>query len=299
MSTYYVKLLLFNFLLNTLVLPYYENCENSYYNISFIQNNTQRTTIKSRLLAQTQNHNPHYHNDPELKEIIDKLNEEAIKKYQQTHDPYEQLKELVEKNGTKSLGGLGSEPISTLEKELFETYEEMFGEENHIMLKSGMSPNDDEKSSTFECADTNNTNLEKRKGKDKYLKHLKHRCIGGMCSCSVGSAILTFVGWYAAKAAAYYIVFDYCKKTISSSVFTITNILDASLLKSALVKAGLACAGDAAGMAEGAATAIITGCGITAAVLLILAVVLIILYIWLYKRRKNSWKHECKKHLCK
>ncbi|EWC90560.1 hypothetical protein PFNF54_00607 [Plasmodium falciparum NF54] len=38
--------------------------------------------------------------------------------------------------------------------------------------------------------------------------------------------------------------------------------------------------------------------GIAALVLLILAVALIILYIWLYKRRKNSWKHECKKHLC-
>ncbi|ETW51950.1 hypothetical protein PFMALIP_00005 [Plasmodium falciparum MaliPS096_E11] len=39
--------------------------------------------------------------------------------------------------------------------------------------------------------------------------------------------------------------------------------------------------------------------GIAALVLIILAVTLIILYIWLYRRRKNSWKHECKKHLCK
>ncbi|ETW20957.1 surface antigen [Plasmodium falciparum UGT5.1] len=46
-------------------------------------------------------------------------------------------------------------------------------------------------------------------------------------------------------------------------------------------------------------SAIPGGCGIAALVLLILAVVLIILYIWLYRRRKNSWKHECKKHLCK
>nr|SPJ13240.1 stevor PIR protein, putative [Plasmodium sp. DRC-Itaito] len=170
------------------------------------------------------------------------------------------------------------------------------------MLKSGMSPNDDEKSSTCECADTYNTNLAKRKGKDKYLKHLKHRCIGGICSCSVGSAVLTFIGWYAAKAAAYYVVLGYCQKaSISASAFTITNVLDASLLKQALLKsieASLSiCVGDAAGMAEGAATAVITGCGITALVLLILAVLLIILYIWLYRRRKRSLKHECKKHL--
>ncbi|EWC90561.1 hypothetical protein PFNF54_00608 [Plasmodium falciparum NF54] len=91
MKMYYLKMLLFNFLINILVLPYYENYLNNFYNISVIPKNTQKTTIKSRRLAQTQIHNPHYHNDPELKEIIDKMNEEAIKKYQKSHDPYEQM----------------------------------------------------------------------------------------------------------------------------------------------------------------------------------------------------------------
>ncbi|CDO61923.1 stevor [Plasmodium reichenowi] len=304
MNIYYVKILLFTILINTLVLPYYENCQNNQYNISLIKNNTQGTTIKSRLLAQTQKHNPHYHNDPELKEIIDKLNDEAIKKYQQTHEPYEQLKELVEKNGTKLRSGHGAEPMSTTEKELFETYEEVFGKENHIMLKSGMYPNDEEKYSTCECTDINNTKLEKTKGKDKYLKHLKHRCIGGICSCSVGSFLLTTFGLYAAKAAAANIVLGYCNlESISISVFTITNTFNPAALSPALLKvikpSLIGCLGDAVGTATGAATTVITGCGIAALVLLILTVVLIILYIWLYKRRKNSLKHECKKHLCK
>ncbi|CDO62013.1 stevor, partial [Plasmodium reichenowi] len=202
MNTYYVKLLLFTFLINTLVLPHNENCQNKHYNIILITKNTQETIIKSRFLAQTQSHNPHYHNDPELKEIIDKLNDEAIKKYQQTHDPYEQLKELVEKNGTKLRSGHGAEPMSETEKQLFATYEEVFGEENNIMLKSGRYPNDDDKSSSCECTDINSANLAKTKGRDKYLKHLKHRCIGGICVCSVGSAILTMIGLAAAKAAA-------------------------------------------------------------------------------------------------
>ncbi|SCM18805.1 PIR protein, putative [Plasmodium sp.] len=94
-------MLLFNFLINILVLPYNEIFQNEHYNISLIQNNTQGTKIKSRLLAQTQIHNPHYHNDPDLKEMIDKLNEEAIKKYQKTHDPYTQLKEVVGKKKKK------------------------------------------------------------------------------------------------------------------------------------------------------------------------------------------------------
>ncbi|KYN92972.1 stevor, partial [Plasmodium reichenowi] len=204
MKMYYLKKLLFTFLINTLVLSHYENFVNNYYNVSLIQNNVKRTSIKSRLLGQTQKHNPHYHNDPELKEIIDKMNEEAIKKYQQTHDPYKQLKEVVEKNGKKYTGGNDAKHMSTLEKELLETYEETFGDKNNIMLKSGRYPNDNDDSDdspSCECTDINNAKLEKTKGKDKYLKHLKHRCIGGICSCSVGSALLTTFGVYATKAA--------------------------------------------------------------------------------------------------
>ncbi|SOV83724.1 PIR protein [Plasmodium reichenowi] len=291
-------MLLFTFLINTLVLPHYENYINKHYNVNLIQNKTKRTTIKSRFLAQTQKHNPHYHNDPELKEMIDKLNEEAIKKYQQTHEPYEQLKELVEKNVTKHVGGNDAEPTSTLEKELLETYEEVFGEQNHIMLKSDMYPNDDEKSSTCECTDINNTKLEKTKGKDKYLKHLKHRCTRGICFCSVGSAFLTLIGLALAKKAAFEILdvtvsgVSYSKCASSLSIF--------HMLSSESILAGsTVCVSDLTGTAAGAAMSALYPWGIVALVLLIVAVILIILYIWLYRKRKNSWKHECKKHLCK
>ncbi|MBZ2145011.1 STEVOR family variant surface protein, partial [Streptococcus gordonii] len=141
------------------------------------------------------------HNDPELKEIIDKMNEEAIKKYQKMHDPYKQLKEVVEKNGTKYTGGNDAKPMSTLEKELLETYEEMFGNDSD-MLKSGMSPNFDEKSSACECTDINNIKRGKTKGRDKYLKHLKGRCTRGIYISSLATIILTYLGLKAAKAAA-------------------------------------------------------------------------------------------------
>ncbi|ETW37636.1 hypothetical protein PFTANZ_01664 [Plasmodium falciparum Tanzania (2000708)] len=301
MNTYYVKLLLFTFLINTLVLQHYENYLNNHYNIRHIQNNTQRTTIKSRLLAQTKNHNPHYHNDPELKEIIDKMNEEAIKKYQKTHDPYKQLKEVVEKNGTKYTGGNDAEPMSTIEKELLETYEEIFGNESDIMLKSGMNQNDDDKSSTCECTDINNRDLTKKKGKDKYLKHLKGRCTRGICVCSVGSVFLTLIGLITAKNAAVAAIASFGKayKVCVSSV-SVLDMLTHESMSSALTALGIeACSADLAGTAVGYATAVFDPCGIAALVLLILAVVLIILYIWLYRRRKNSWKHECKKHLSK
>ncbi|CDO63776.1 stevor [Plasmodium reichenowi] len=306
MNTYYLKILLFSFLINILVLPHNEIFVNNYYNRSLIQNNTKRTTIKSRLLAQTQKHNPHYHNDPELKEMIDKLNDEAIKKYQQTHEPYEQLRELVEKNGTKLTGRYGAEPISTLEKELLETYEEVFGEENHIMSKSGGYPNDDEKYSTCECTDTNNMKLATTKGKDKYLKHLKHRCIGGTCSCSLGSAILTYIGLAAAKVnvLAHFATFYENCSTYSSLISIFNMFSDVSIFKA--INAGITAGGKACDSAMYIALNASTLAmetfipyAIAALVLIILVVVLIILYIWLYRRRKNSWKHECKKHLCK
>ncbi|SPJ08111.1 stevor PIR protein, putative [Plasmodium sp. DRC-Itaito] len=306
MNTYYIKILLFTFLINTLVLPHNENFVNNHYNVSLIKNNTQRTTIKLRLLAQTQNHNQHYHNDPELKEIIDKLNDEAIKKYQQTHDPYEQLKEVVEKNGTKHVGAHGTEHMSRTEKELLETYEEVFGEGNHIMLISGMYPNDDDKSdnsSTCECTDINNEKLAKRKGRDKYLENLKERCKGGIGFCSVGSVLLTLIGLITAKFAAGAVVLSTYEEASSTclSVLTTTNIFNCSTLKSALGATTACAAGapDVAGTIAPLAMNSLYPWGIAALVVLILAVVLIILYIWLYRRRKNSWKHECKKHLCK
>ncbi|CDO62777.1 stevor [Plasmodium reichenowi] len=303
MNTYCVKILLFIFLINILVLPHNENFVNNHYNISLIPKNTLRTMIKSRLLAQTKNHNPHYHNDPELKEMIDKLNDEAIKKYQQTHDPYEQLREQVEKNRTKLTGGNVAESTSTTEKDLLETYEEIFGEENHIMLKSGMYPNDDDrsdKSSLCECTDNNNMKLATTKGKDKYLKHLKGRCTRGIYISSLATVILTTIALHTARAAAV-ATFKASYSTCASYV-TIFNMLNESFIISALkgVSACISIAGsDIALPAANAALLAIYPCGIAALVLLILTFVLIILYIWLYRRRKRSWKHECKKHLCK
>ncbi|ETW41637.1 hypothetical protein PFNF135_03792 [Plasmodium falciparum NF135/5.C10] len=305
MNIFHVKMLIFTFLINILVSPHNENYLNNHYNINLIQYRAQRTTIKSRLLAQTQIHNPHYHNDPELKEIIDKMNEEAIKKYQQTHDPYKQLKEVVEKNVTKHVGGHAAEPMSTLEKELLETYEEVFGDKNNVLLNSDMYPNDDgksiENSSTCECTDIDNAKLAKTKGRDKYLKHLKHRCIGGICSCTLGSALLTWIGTIAAKSVIITSWGETVKNCITSiSIFNMLTHDSMTLAIHSLNAAGVVkCSTDLAGTAAGFATGIFYPCGIAALVLLILAVVLIILYIWLYRRRKNSWKHECKKHLCK
>ncbi|ETW38549.1 hypothetical protein PFBG_00528 [Plasmodium falciparum 7G8] len=74
-------MLLFAFLFNAFLLSQRVKCINKIGNISLIKNNTQSISTKSRYLAEIERpNNPHYYNDPELKEIIDKLNKEAIKK---------------------------------------------------------------------------------------------------------------------------------------------------------------------------------------------------------------------------
>ncbi|ETW33058.1 hypothetical protein PFTANZ_06226 [Plasmodium falciparum Tanzania (2000708)] len=39
--------------------------------------------------------------------------------------------------------------------------------------------------------------------------------------------------------------------------------------------------------------------GLIIIALIAVTVTVIFLYVWLCNRHKNSWKHECKKHLCK
>ncbi|ETW45837.1 hypothetical protein PFMALIP_06102 [Plasmodium falciparum MaliPS096_E11] len=191
--------------------------------------------------------------------------------------------------------------MSTIEKDLLETYKEVFGDESD-MLESGMYPNVDEKSSICECADINNIKLGKTKGRDKYLKHLKERCKGGIAFCSVGSILLTFIGVLGAGATVGAALGNCLSKC--ASAITFINMMNADAIVAALGALGTACASVAnkdiiTHTVVASATGIFQGCGIAALVLLILTVLLIILYIWLYRRRKRSWKHECKKHLCK
>ncbi|ETW26862.1 hypothetical protein PFFCH_05715 [Plasmodium falciparum FCH/4] len=176
------------------------------------------------------------------------------------------------------------------------------------MLKSGRYSNDDDKlvgSSSCECTDIDNAKLAKTKGRDKYLKHLKGRCTRGICTCSIGSLFLTLIGLAAARATvatALNVTLNGVKYGTCATYVTILNMFDCQSMVAAIQAGGGVCVSSLSDLITPVApyvSAIFTGCGIAALVLLILAVVLIILYIWLYKRRKRSWKHECKKHLCK
>ncbi|SOS80094.1 PIR protein, putative [Plasmodium sp. gorilla clade G1] len=303
MNIYFVKMLLFIFLINIL-----DNYQNNHYNIRLISNNTQRIMIKSRLLAQTQNHNPHYHNDPELKEIIDKLNEEAIKKYQKTHKLYEQLHELVEKKGNKNVGGHVAEPISTIEKDLLEIYEEMFGDKSHIMLKSDIYTNENHKSNdkndkSCECVNKKLSDIlpSTNEVHDKYLDNLKTGFVGGLGMCALSSALVVKYGIAAAASAAKGFLGSFISSLGIESTKLINILNGINFFSSTSMHAAFPSAGFTSYESGTAASlAISTFYPYAMAIIAIIAVtiIVILLYVWLRKRRKNSWKHECKKHLC-
>ncbi|KNC35060.1 stevor [Plasmodium falciparum RAJ116] len=178
-------MLLFPFLFNTFLLSQNVNCQNNLRNKSLINNYTQRKILKSRCLAETEKpHNLHYQNDPELKKIIDRLNEEAMKKYQQSNDTYKQLHELLEKKETKSRSRNSEQEMSKIEKELLKIYEKMSGDENHIM--------------------------------QNLIYNLKTGCIGSVGACALSSAATEFAGNVAAGTA----VNSFIQSTIFDTVLT-------------------------------------------------------------------------------
>ncbi|SCM18804.1 PIR protein, putative [Plasmodium sp.] len=132
------------------------------------------------------------------------------------------------------------------------------------------------------CIDINNTKLETRKGKDKYLVKLKERCKDGIGFCTVGSILLTLMGFIAAGlATATY--FEGCK---ALSNITILHFFFRGSLELALQGACANGVSDIVGSVPAFAMTAFQPYGIAALVLLILTVVLIILYIWLYREEK-------------
>ncbi|SOV20366.1 stevor PIR protein, putative [Plasmodium sp. gorilla clade G2] len=156
---------------------------------------------------------------------------------------------------------------------------------------------------------------------DNYLDNLKTGCVAGVGVCTLSSTATGIAGGAAVTSAAYYAAQGALKSSIASLsiessklaniLYGVSN-LTANSIQGVINSAGISglsstpAAATAANAAASAATAAKTAAvsqlfypyGLAALVLIIIVVVLIILYIWLYRRRKNSWKHECKKHLC-
>ncbi|EUT79992.1 hypothetical protein PFAG_04632 [Plasmodium falciparum Santa Lucia] len=262
-------------LLIVLFLSYNVNNHNKKYNVGYIQNNRQMIMMKSRRLSEIQLPKcPHYNNDPELKKIIDKLNEERIKKYIETNNSFEELHGLLVKERTKSLyeNGIYTSDYRKL-------YDKPCDYQNQKILRDELAS----------CC----------KVHDNYLDNLKKGCFGGVGICTLCSLLVSNIGiGYAVTAAKEVITGLYSLDIANKFAKALAGIyfFFSSSIENAGVSGVTIFYWDSMRMAS-IASSTINPYGIAALVLIVLVVVLIVLYIWLYRRRKKSWKHECKKHL--
>ncbi|SOS78215.1 PIR protein [Plasmodium sp. gorilla clade G1] len=311
-------MLLFAFLFNKFLLSQNINCQNTLPNKTLINNYTQRKTLKSRCLAELENsYNTHCHNDPELKKIIDQLNQGELNTYQQSNDTCNQLHELLEKNETKTKSRNSEQRLSKIEKKFLKTYEKFLTDKNRIMIISDIYTNEyyksndknykndknDKNNKSCECANNKKSSNKlslSNKVNDNYLDNLKTRCVGSVGACALSSAATEFAGNVAAASAVKSFIQIEIAETIISKVYEALagiSLLSQSTIVKATSSIGTFSAPEGL-LAASFANSAFFSYGITALFLILIAVIFVLLYIWMRKRRKRSWKHEYKKHLC-
>ncbi|SCQ12673.1 stevor PIR protein,putative [Plasmodium sp.] len=285
MITYNFKFIIFSIILGTLSLIYYNDSNGLYKNIYYT--NVVLVTTKFRTLAEllyepTTNHR---NENNKLKEFT-KTNETKCKKSIYPKDdkkPNDQIQQVPENenigtpNTVKYRKGTHSkekDAISNRSSRSLKYLEMQRKLYNNFYVRPEIYFQNLSDKSNDKYFEYSNKKKSSNKVNDEYLDALKTSCVGGAEVCEF-SSILT--GSYGVTAAL---------KTAG-----VTNAKDittaATLLSSSLEK-----------FFVGASWGTFFHYGIAAFVLILIVVALIILYLYLRKKRKNSWKHECKKHLC-
>ncbi|CZT62769.1 stevor [Plasmodium falciparum NF54] len=177
---------------------------------------------------------------------------------------------------------------------------------NNFYVKSEMdfhNLSDKSNDNFYECAYENklyDTLYLSNKVHDNYLDNLKSGCAGGIGVCALSFTVTKIAGSTAAANALITNVYTSVALNQLSQTLVGLNLFFESVIQTAITSGKISIINSS--MATKAATDV-SGAfgpyGIAIYVIIAIIVVLIILYIWLRKTRKNSWKHECKKYLCK
>ncbi|SOV84348.1 PIR protein,putative [Plasmodium sp.] len=293
MVYYNFKLIIFSIILGILTLIYNNDSNGLYKNINY--KNTVLFTTNFRSLEELLNEptTNHRNENIQLKEY-GLTNERKYTKNIYAKDDTKKKQKIPELREKKNTGTQNSKKYKkekyNKEKDAKSSraarsikYLEMQRKlYNNFYVKPYMDfDNLPDKSNNKSC-ECQNTKKSSSKVHDKYLENLKDGCVGGagVCAASYAAAVNSGVfaavkalpGVAASVAASNALPFETALQTVVTAVKT---ALEAGGFSISLVPYGIAIY-----------------------VILAIIVVLIILYIWLYRRRKNSWKHECKKHLC-
>ncbi|ETW50971.1 hypothetical protein PFMALIP_00919 [Plasmodium falciparum MaliPS096_E11] len=194
---------------------------------------------------------------------------------------------------------------SKMENELLKKHDDSIRDKHNVMLKLEFYTSEDiklnDKSFEYQNIKISGDELaSSHKIHDNYLDNLRKGCFGGVGICTLCSILVSNIGiGYAVTAAKGIITNSYSLVIADKFAKVLAGVyfFFSSSIENAAVPIFSLFHWDAMRIASTATTAFLPY-GIAALVLIILVVALIVLYIWLYKRRKKSWKHECKKHLC-
>ncbi|ETW26827.1 hypothetical protein PFAG_00845 [Plasmodium falciparum Santa Lucia] len=194
---------------------------------------------------------------------------------------------------------------SKMENELLKKHDDSIRDKHNVMLKLEFYTSEDIKLNDKSCEYQNikisgDELASSHKIHDNYLDNLRKGCFGGVGICTLCSILVSNIGiGYAVTAAKGIITNSYSLVIADKFAKVLAGVyfFFSSSIENAAVPIFSLFHWDAMRIASTATTAFLPY-GIAALVLIILVVALIVLYIWLYKRRKKSWKHECKKHLC-
>lgn len=132
---------------------------------------------------------------------------------------------------------------------------------------------------------------------DTYLDNLKAGCAGCVGVCALSCTFTKIAG---ATAAAKSLLGSACTDALLTKLTNIlfgVNLFSESAIKSAAASSGISAV---TSTSTGAATALTTFLpyGIAIYVIITVTITVIYLYVLIRERRKHSWKHEYKKHLC-
>ncbi|SOV10297.1 stevor PIR protein, putative [Plasmodium sp. gorilla clade G2] len=326
MIFYNFKLIIFTIILGALTLIYNNDCDGLYKNINYRNTTLVATKIRSlgELLHELTTNNKR--EKCKLREWKDN-NETKYKKKQYPNDKAkrkQKIPEVTQKENTRTTNLkiyknekydkeiVAKSNISSRSLKYLEMQRKLYN--NFYVTPEIDFQKTSDKLNSKCCESTNKKKSSNKlplsnKVHDNYLDNLKTGCVGGVGICGISSILAGNSGVAAGATASVAAAVETASTTIPTLATKLTSdIIGAkfffiSSLETAIksVAPTLSSVANQSGIVSSAAsagTAAFFTYGMAIVALIAVTIIVILLYIWLRKRRKNSWKHEYKKHLC-
>ncbi|EUR69661.1 hypothetical protein PFBG_03685 [Plasmodium falciparum 7G8] len=291
------KLIIFSIILGTLTLIYNNGYDGLYKNINYKNVVLVPTNFRSLAELLHELRTNHIHENNELREYQKTNKSNYLKSKYPNYDakPKRNITKVIEK--------------------------ENVGKQKLKKYRKGIYDNEKETKSNISSRSIKHLEMERKLYISFYVKpeiyfekfsdksndksyNLKSGCAGGVGVCVLSSTFTKIAGATAAAKSLFTGITSSEGVSKFIEAFICANLFSKPATQAAIssvtetVKNITLPSSFTAETAAGTVSGVFLPYGIAIYVIISIIVLLIILYIWLRKRRKNSWKHEYKKHLC-